>query len=169
MPKKAQKEEVINQPRSFIVVVDTKEKQPWSFSSPSILGVEYRHLKTGDYSVVDLEDVLCIERKKNASELAQNIHQTRFHAELERMQSIKYRYLLLESSIQKVIDYPRLEDLPQSVLSKIRVSGAYLLRCLNRIQVKYGINIIYCGNAYNAAWVATNLMREVVDIHYGQS
>lgn len=155
-------------PRSFTVVIDTREKSPWCFSSSSILGTEYRKLDTGDYSVVGLEDKLCIERKRSNSELANNIHEKRFIRELERMQSFKYRYLLLESSLTKLIEYPQHEDLPPAVLRKIRVRGKYLLKCVNRMQVKYGVNIIYCGNVFNAQWVATNLMKEVIELEWHQ-
>ena len=148
--------------RSFTVIVDTKEKQPWSLSSSAILDVKHQHLKTGDYTVEGFEDILCIERKASANELCQNLFQKRFRKELERMREFPERFLLLESSMEKVINYPRYEDLPPKVLKKIRVSGAYFLKCLNRMQVDYGINIIYCCNKQNAAWVATNLMSEVV-------
>lgn len=156
-------------PRSFTVVIDTREKSPWCFSSSSILGTEYRKLDTGDYSVVGLEDKLCIERKRNVTELAGNIHEKRFARELERMQDYPYRYLLLESSLTRLIEYPQHEDLPPAVLRKIRVSGKYLLKCVNRMQVKYGVNIIYCGNVFNAQWVATNLMKEVIEIENGNN
>ena len=155
-------------PRSFTVVIDTREKSPWCFSSAAILGTEYKKLDTGDYTVVGLEDKLCIERKRDISELAGNIHEKRFHKELERMMDYKYRYLLLESSMTRLIEYPLHEDLPPTVLSRIKVSGKYLLKCVNRMQVKYGVNIIYCGNVFNAQWVATNLMKEVIEIEWHQ-
>lgn len=150
---------------SFTVIIDTKEKHPWSFCSAAILEIKYQHLQTGDYTVEGLESVLCIERKRSVSELATNIHEPRFADELQRMTLFPYRYLLLESSLQKVIDYPMYEDLPPKILKKIKLSGKYILKCLNRIQVKYGVNIIYCGNTTNAIWVATNLMKEVVDLY----
>jgi len=150
----------------FTVVVDTKEKKPWEFFSSSIEGTERRHLDTGDYTVAGLETVLCIERKNSASEIAQNIHQPRFVDELERMQTFKYRYIIIECNIQNIIDFPLLEDLPQKIKDEITISGAYILRCLNRIQVKYGVNIIYCGTFRNAQWVATNIMKEVINLEW---
>lgn len=151
--------------RSFTILVDTKEKKPWSFSSKAILGIEYTHLKTGDYTVKGLEDILCIERKRSVAELAANIHEKRFFNELERMQSFPHRYLILESTLQHVLDYPNLEGLPDRIVQKIRTSGAYLLKCFNRMQVKYGINIIYCDTTFNAQWVAVNIMKEVANLY----
>lgn len=153
------------EPRSFRVIIDTREKYPWHFTSSYILGTETRALNTGDYTVEGLEDVLCIERKRNVNEIANNITTKRFANVLERMKDFPHKYIMLESSIQKVIEYPFLEDLPKSIISKIKLRGPYLLKCLNRIQVRYGVHIVYCGNADNAVWIATNIMREVVDIY----
>jgi ERCC4-type nuclease len=152
-------------PRSFTIISDTKEKMPWSFNSSSVLGVEYTHLKTGDYSVKGLEHLLCIERKRSVAELAGNIHEKRFFKELERMQEFKYKYILLESTMQHVLDYPHMENLPDSIKQKIKINGAYILKCFNRIQVKYNVNIVYCGTTFNAQWVAVNIMREVATLH----
>jgi len=154
-----------SEPRSFRVIIDTKEKYPWALTSSYILGTEFRHLDTGDYTVEGFEDKLCIERKRTVNEIAQNLHEKRFGAQLERMAEFPHKYILIESSIQKVIEYPFLEDLPPKILKKIRVRGRYILKCLNRIQVKYNIHIVYCGNTDNAIWVATNIMREVVDLY----
>lgn len=154
---------------SFTIIVDTREKNPWIFTSKSIRDVKYQGLKTGDYTVEGYEDKLCIERKRSVDELIHNIHEPRFYEELKRATLFPYRYLILESTLQDVIDYPMNEDLPPKVVEKIKIRGAYVLKCLNRIQVKYGINIIYCGNRNNAQWVATNLMKEVIDLEYDKS
>lgn len=148
--------------KSFEVIIDTREKNPWELTSSSIREVSYEGIKTGDYTVRGLEGVLCIERKKSVAELAQNINQKRFKNELERMREFRWKYLLLEADLQEVIDFPKGADLPPKVLEKIRVSGAYLLKCINRMESKYGVHFIFCGNRYNASWVATNLMKEAV-------
>ena len=165
----AEEQKIIARPHSFTVLIDTHEKYPWSFTSSAILGTKYVHLKTGDYTVENLEDKLCIERKRTANELAQNVQDERFFRELDRMQQFPYRYILLESTLQKIVDYPHSEDLSPAILKRIQMRGAYLLKCINRMQVKYGVNIIYCGNSDNAQWVATNLMKEVVDIEFNRS
>ena len=151
---------------SFRVCIDTQEKKPWTFSSSIIEGIDFVHLKTGDYTIAGLENILCIGRKRSVTELAQNIHEERFFKELERMQAIPYRYILLESSLQHVIDYPMKEDLPPDVMNQIKIRGPYVLKCLNRIQVKYGVNIIYCETPYNAQWIATNIMKEVMALQH---
>jgi len=147
---------------AFTVIVDTREKDPWDLASADILGCKRQSMQTGDYTVEGLESVLCIERKKNAAELAHNIHEARFARELERMQAFRFRYIILEAPLAHIMEYP-LHETPY-IRKKVKIGGKYLIRCLNRMQVKYGVNIIYASNKDYAAWVASNIMREVFDL-----
>lgn len=156
-------------PRSFEVIVDTKEKQPWDLVSSEIIGKEYKALKTGDYTVKGLEDIICIERKGSISEIAQNLSQKRFKKELERMKPYRFKYLMIEGGLTELINYPLGSNLPQKIVSKIRVNGKYLLRCINRIQVKYGVHVVFGGNRENTEWIAINLMKEVVQLIYEEN
>ena len=152
---------------SFSIIIDTREKTPWEFDSSSILNIEYRKLDTGDYSIVGLEDKLCIERKMSATEIAANVHQKRFAAELERMLKYKYRYIIIESNMFKIVNYPLYENIPPKIRKKIRVNGHYLLRCIDRIRVKYGVDVIFADTPEYGMWIATNIMKEVVNIENG--
>lgn len=148
--------------KSFSVLIDTKEKMPWDLIDEYVIDRSYTHLKTGDYSIVGLENIFCIERKRSVSEIAQNIFQDRFKKELERLREFKYKYLLLEASLSDVLSFPIGSGLPKHILEKIRSNGPFILRCLNRMQVEYGFNIVYCDNRINAEIIALNLMKEVV-------
>ena len=64
------------------IIVDTREQQPWSFDFNEIAVAK---LDTGDYSVAGLEEVLCIERKKSVSEIANNIVEKRYKDWTKRM------------------------------------------------------------------------------------
>lgn len=151
--------------RSFTVLVDTREKQPWELSSGRVLGREFIKLDTGDYTVEGLEDKLCIDRKASVNELAGNVTQARFKRELERIKEFPHAFIILEASAQDVFDYPHTADLPPAVRKKIKISGNYLMRCLNRMQIKYGFNVIYAGNRENAQRIAVNLMEDVLELY----
>ena len=47
------------------VVVDTREKEPWTFSQSDTIVTVAKSLKTGDYAIENMEYKLCIERKKS--------------------------------------------------------------------------------------------------------
>lgn len=149
---------------SFNVIVDTREKSPWDLTSSSIREIKYQKLDTGDYSVEGLEDQLCIERKMSVSEIAQNVNQKRFANELERMLGFRWKYLLIEATFDEVSNFPVLSDLPPNILKRLKVKGPYLVKCLTRMQTKYDLHVIYCGNRSNASWIAQNLMKEAVRI-----
>ena len=146
----------------FTVIIDTREKDRWDLPSSDILGVKFQPLKTGDYTIEGMEDLLCIERKANAAELAHNIHEKRFVRELERMTEFRFRYIILEAPLTHIMEYPSYE-VPY-IRNKVKLKGPYLIKCLNRMQVKYGINIIYASTKEYAAWVASNIMKEVFDL-----
>jgi len=149
---------------SFNVIVDTREKNPWQLTSSCIRDTIYKKIDAGDYTVEGLEDILCIERKMSVAEIAQNVTTKRFVKALERMSECRFKYLLLEATLDDVINYPKGADLPPKALERVRITGGYVLRCINRMEVKYGIHFIFCGNRYNASWVATNIMKEAVRI-----
>ena len=86
----------------FVVIRDTREhkNKGWYFKESEFCqGMVEKKLDTGDYSIEGLEDVLCIERKASVSEIAANLVDKRFDRELDRMESFKYRFLILEFSL----------------------------------------------------------------------
>lgn len=151
--------------RSFTVIVDTREKQPWDLSSSRVLGREVTKLDTGDYTVQGLEDKLCIDRKACVSELAQNITTKRFIYELERIKKFPHAFLIAEFSAEDVFTFPDSADLPPRVKQRIRVNGNFIMKCLCRLQIKYGFNIIFAGNRSNAERIAINLMEDVLQLY----
>ena len=152
-------------PRSFTVIVDTREKNPWNLNSSRVLGREITKLDTGDYTVEGVEDKLCIDRKASVSELAQNVTTKRFVNELKRIKEFPHAFLILEFSASDVFNFPDSANLPLAVKKKIRVNGNFLMRCLSRMQIKYDFNIIFAGNRSNAERIAVNLMEDVLEIY----
>ena len=105
-----------------------------------------KKLDTGDYSIEGLENVVCVERKKSVSEIAQNLTQPRFAKELERMDSYKYKFIICEFDWADVINFPYGSGLPKSIVRKIRVKGKFLINGLMGLGMKYGVHIHYAGN-----------------------
>lgn len=79
----------------FVVAVDTREQAPWPFQGIVIGGKQWvvkrqvQTLKTGDYSIVGMEDRIVIERKSPEDFTSTiSVGNARFRAEHERMQEI---------------------------------------------------------------------------------
>jgi len=150
----------------FLVLRDTREKdgKGWKFNASQFCsGTLESGLKTGDYTLLGYEDVICLERKGSIIEWANNMMQERFFRELERMEKIRYPFILLEFSLKDIVDYPYCEGVPFSVRKKIKVSGAFLLRKLCEIQLKYKVKIILCGDKESAKSIALSLFKRIVN------
>lgn len=144
----------------FTIIVDTREQIPWEFGLHT---TSKRKLDTGDYSIEGLEHIFAIERKKSVSEIANNITEDRFKDVLNRMQSLKYKFMLFEFDLEDVYNYPIGSDIPKKLWDKLRISSKYILKYLSNIQVEYNIHIIYCGCSENAEKMAVSLMKRIYE------
>lgn len=142
----------------FIIVVDTREQKPWSFSTQATAS---HKLDTGDYSIEGYESLLAIERKRNVAEFANNITEKRFKDVIERLKQIKHSYILFEFDMEDVMRYPVGSDIPKRLWDKIRISPSFILKHIVDLQVDHNIKIIFCGNSENAEKLALSIMRKV--------
>lgn len=122
-----------------VVLVDTREQQPLSFERfGNWIQAERRAtLKTGDYSVEGMEQLLTLERKSLGDLIGTLMHgRRRFIEECERMTSFKWRAILVEASYEDVkSDYGHLgftEAHPNGI------SGS-----LDAVESKFSIPVIY--------------------------
>ncbi len=151
---------------TYKVIRDTREQDGhgWTFGAhmpdrrpPRCDGTVVDTLKTGDYSIVGYTDILAIERKADFSELWGNYSSAKrktFEAEMERMSSIKHRFIIIESLLT-----PDIMELSPPQFSK-GVPGKSLIRWLMSLSVKYGVNIIPAGACSRK--VAQMIFEEVV-------
>lgn len=148
----------------FYVVRDTREKEGqgwWYAENDYCFGTENYKLDTGDYSIKGMEDVVAFERKGSITELANNITQKRFTNELERLESFKYKYLVLEFNLDKILSFPHGSGIPSSKLKYIRVSNKFFMKRIAQIQVQYNVPILFCNNSDDAKWMVMTLMKEI--------
>jgi len=147
----------------FKIICDTREKIAWSFSSNFCEELVHKKLDTGDYSIEGLEDKLCIERKKSISEFAGNVSSSAFLNELERMRKYEYKYLILEFSVDDVLQFPLGCGIPKQKRRLIKISAQYIMRRISEIQVEYGVHVIFAGDLDNALYIASNIMKRVYE------
>jgi DNA excision repair protein ERCC-4 len=101
----------------FTILVDGREKAPYRFTGlttdavdgkrPIIVPTEWAHLKTGDYAIQGIEDLVTVERKSMAdlfSTLAQ--HRERFEREHERMAEFRRAVVVIEAMWWEIINFP---------------------------------------------------------------
>lgn len=141
---------------NFTVIKDTREQQGWFF--PNMIE---RKLKTGDYTILGLEDKLAIERKKNTSEMCQNFLSDTFARCLDRLALFSSAYLICEFEESDFGIFPRHSGLPKSAMRKSRVSAAFLVKLYTKAREKHpNINWIFCRESLSAQMKAYEIMKE---------
>jgi ERCC4-type nuclease len=124
-----------------VVIVDTREKTPFTFNDHEnwIAGTAQRKLNAGDYSVEGMEDLLTLERK-SLSDLITTLMQCRttFLKVCERLVRYRWRAILVEASYED-IKSPYGEDL-WTQASPNAVSGT-----LDAVEARFQIPVIYAS------------------------
>lgn len=148
----------------MIIIQDTQEKNPFDFSFYGV-EVKVQSLKTGDYTVEGFEDVVLIERKASADEIAGNFSRKKdaWWREMERISKVQYKYILCEFPIDHVNDYPKHSMAPKRDI--IRTNGMLLSKNLDRCIANYGVEVIFCNNKEAAEDRAFKLLKDVYDNH----
>ena len=147
---------------NFHIIVDTREQQPWEFEN---MVKSVSKLDTGDYSLQGLEHMLCIERKKSVSEVANNITESRFKDVVARMDTFKYAFLLLEFELDDVLSYPIGSNVPKKMWEKLKITPKFILKHLIELQLLHNIKVLFCGSPSSAERMALSIMRKVYEFH----
>lgn len=157
---------------AYTVIKDTREQDGYTFEKfnsryAACNGMVVRKLDTGDYSLVGLEDKLCIERKGRISELAINLGKDkhRFMREIERMKEFPFRFLILEFSLEDVMNFPEGSDIPKSNWDSIKITNKYMLKMLIEFQMYDDIHVIFCENRKNAKLVVNSILKRVNEFY----
>ena len=146
----------------YKVIRDTREQNGWTFmSSKACEGTLSGALKTGDYSIEGYEELLTIERKGSIAELANNLVEDRFERELERMESFKYAFMILEFSMDDLIKYPKGSGIPSYKIKSVKLNPFFLLKRLMEIEIKYKVKIIFAEN--HGQTVASSIFKRVIE------
>jgi hypothetical protein len=147
----------------FTIIIDTREQIPWEFGFHN---TAKKKLDTGDYTIEGFENILAIERKKSVSEIATNLSENRFSDVLDRLSKIKHSYMVFEFSLDEVYSFPVGSDIPKKLWDKLRISGNYIIKRLIEIQLKYNIQVVFCGDSDNAEKFSVSLMKRIYEQYH---
>lgn len=145
----------------FTIIIDTREQKPWLFEEHTTSNLK---LDTGDYSILGLENIVAIERKRNVAEVANNITESRFDDVIDRLSKIKYAFILLEFDLEDILKYPIGSTIPKRLWNKIRITPNFIIKHILDLQLEHNIKIIFCGNSFNAEKIATSILRRIYKI-----
>jgi hypothetical protein len=146
---------------SYFVIKDSKEQLGWDFDkTENCLGMRVEHLPTGDYTIEGYETKVIIERKGSTGEFAKNINEGRFEAELSRMESFAFPFMVLEFTMRDLMLFPIGSGIPQFLWKKLRVTPFYMLRKLVEYELRYKTKIIFAGG-YGKEFAASIFKRVI--------
>jgi|GEM_PF-346003 len=134
----------------MIVIVDSREQQPFTFSARPDVEVTRATLITGDYSLAGFESVIACERKELNDLIAclQNGNRERFEKELARASALHRFCVLVEGT---------LEDIRNGrYRSQMKPTAA--LQSLFAFQIRYGTAFLFCGNRAGAEYACHSLL-----------
>ncbi len=107
------------------------------------------------------------ERKGCAEELAQKLGQKKhaFLNEIERMKEIPHRFIVLEFSLEDLVEFPENSRIPESQKKKLRISGKYMLKCLMEFQIRDNRHVVFAGNKYNAFLLVSSIFKRINEMY----
>lgn len=135
-------------PEEFIVAIDTREQRPYSFA---FFPTETKTLKTGDYSIVGLEDRVAIERKSKIDAYGSfGRGRKRFERELQRLARLDYAALVIESSLIDFLTRPEFSRMnPKSAMASAIAWS-----------VKYRVHVFFAGDRCHGAALTRHLLQK---------
>lgn len=153
-------------PPTYTVIRDTREQEGhgWVFprdEKARCEGTITRGLPTADYTLVGYEDLFVVERKRSTAELATNLFENRFEAELVRMEEFELPFIICEFSLQDVADFPHRSGIPRSDWGELKMTPSLYFKRLNEVMVQHRVPIVFagaCGQDY-----ATSLFKRVIE------
>lgn len=121
------------------VLIDSREQDPLTFVRFKnwIAGERVGTMKTGDYTVMEMQDILCVERKSLTDLVSTLMHsRERFFRECERMTKYPHRALVIEASYEDVKS-------PYNYFDGVVAHPNGVSGTLDALEIKYGIPVIY--------------------------
>jgi len=114
------------------IVIDTREQLPYEFETSVT-----KTLKTGDYSILGLENDVAVERKTKEDAYGScGARRVRFEKEMMRLSKFNYAAVVIEASLSSLLTPP----------SYTKVSPLVVVNSFVSWTVKYGVHVFFASN-----------------------
>ncbi len=145
------------------IIIDSREQKPYSFQNikPEPPETITQGLQTGDYSVVGLEDKVCVERKSLADLFGSvGTGRKRFEREMVRMSKMQYAALVIESNLTNIFVNPP---------ARSKMNSKAVFRTLISWSQKYNVHVWPVWNREGAEKVTYLILKRFYDNYEGGS
>lgn len=131
----------------FTVVIDTQEQLPYYFKK-SIR----KKIKTGDYSIEGLENIITIERKTK-SDIYQSLgkERPRFKREAIRMVGFEYAAIVIECNLKDLTEPPPFVE---------KMTGKKVINALISWSIKYRIHVFFASDRLHGQAITYRILEK---------
>ncbi len=132
-----------------IIVIDTREQRPYTFSTVRVGGVVHAALPAGDYSLQGYETQIAIERKSLPDYISTVIHaKDRFRRELTLLKTYPRAWIVVEGALDDLL-HGRYDA---------RVTPQALLAITASLMTHYAIPVLFAGDRPSACALVEELL-----------
>jgi len=132
-----------------VIVIDSREQRPWTFSSERVGGVVTAALPAGDYSLQGQETQIAVERKSLEDYIGTIIHaHDRFARELAILKTYPRAWIVVEGSLDDIL-HGRYDS---------RAHPKSLLALTASVMASYGIPVIFAADRPSACALVEELL-----------
>ena len=135
----------------MVIAIDTREQRPYQFERSKL-----KTLSSGDYSIVNLENLVAIERKTTA-DMYKTIGsgRQRFQRELERLEQLDYAAVVIEASLPDFLVPPAFSRLsPKSAIGTVVAWS-----------IKYAVPFYFASDRRHGQALTRNLLKYYYRYH----
>ena len=136
---------------NYTILIDTREKKPFEFKGVAENSGRVRKLrkglKVGDYTILNYENQIAIERKARADFYQTfGLNYQRFCREMTQINEMPYGFLVVEATLKKCLTADEYQKrLPQGLGNTVLTNYLDFLHRFNRVRVQF------CGTKKEAA------------------
>lgn len=149
------------------IIQDSREKKNYfTFSSYDDVTVIRKKLDTADYSLVDFEDKIGIDRKCSSGELqvCLGTQWKRFYKELQRLSTFDEAYIMCAFPYDYLHIFPEKSEIPKYKWKYIKTCGAAIRKMIHEIEEEFpNIKFIFCDSNLEAEHQTYTLLRNYHD------
>ena len=150
-----------------VLVVDTREKQPWDFEGDEAFAeVVYEKLDGGDYSIRGMEHIITIERKATVDELFTNFtkDKKRIAAEFDRLSDHPFKFVVVEETCDDIMN-PHKYYINKKKINRQnpKMPVAVVTSNLTKLMLESDVHVIFGGMRAQA--MARGILLHAYELH----
>lgn len=134
-----------------MILIDTREQQPYQFTQTSI-GTQVDTLPIGDYSLMGFTDRVAVERKSldDLVGCLMGKSRGRFERELQKGRFLELFVVVVEASMYDI----------RSGAYRSNMKPHAVLQSIIAFQIRYGTSFMFCGGREDGEYVTFSLLQK---------